>query len=297
MRRWLGYPVMNLVGTSYGTRVAQVYMRRHPEAVRTVVLNGVAPVAVPGYVQHAFLLQRALDRLLEECRTDAACAAAYPSLDDDLATLLARFDDGPVPVEVEGGTVPFHRGDLSYALRGLLYGQGAALPMIINDAATGDLSRLARYYIERTDWLPSTGGYHFSVLCPEDIAPLTDDDVDRATRGTFMGDHLIAGYRAACDLWPHADLPASHWEPVTSDVPTLLLSGGRDPVTPPEGAEAVARHLPNSLHVVVPNAGHGVGGPCFMEMMRVLITTDSLEGIDTSCVQTAPPTQFRVPEG
>ncbi len=295
LRRWLGIPALNLAGTSYGTRVAQVYMRRHPEAVRTVVLNGVAPVAEPGYVHHAFLLQRTMDRLLEECRADADCHAAYPALDERLATLFARFEDGPVDVEVDGRTVPFSAGDLSYVLRGLLYGQGASLPMVIDRTATGDLVPLVRYYLERTAWVPDVGGYHFSVLCAEDIAPVTDDDVAGATRGTFMGDHLIGAYRAVCDLWPHAELPASHWQPVTSDVPTLLLSGGRDPVTPAEGAEAVARHLPNSLHVVVPNGGHGVGGPCIAEMIRVLLETARLDDVDASCVEAAPPTRFRIP--
>lgn len=103
-------------------------MRRHPDAVRTVVLNGVAPVAEPGYVHHAALLQRTVDRLLEECRSDERCNAAYPDLDQRLAMLFARFDDGPVEVSAEGLPIQFRKGDLSYALRGLLYGQGAALP-------------------------------------------------------------------------------------------------------------------------------------------------------------------------
>lgn len=297
LRRWLGYPALNLSGTSYGTRVAQVWMRRHPGAVRTVVLNGVAPVAEPLYVRHAFLLQRALDRLIEDCRSDAACDAAYPDFGKRLAALLARFGGGPVEVEVEDRRVRFTAGDLSYALRGLLYGQGAMLPMIVHESAAGDVAPLARYYLQRTAWVPDTGGYHFSVLCAEDIAPVTDDDVAEATRGTFMGDHLIRAYRTVCDLWPYAELPASHWEPVTSDAPTLLLSGGRDPVTPSEGADAVARHLPNSLHVVVPNAGHGVGGPCIAEMIRVLVDTGRLDDVDTSCVQAAPGTRFRMPGG
>jgi pimeloyl-ACP methyl ester carboxylesterase len=100
LRRWLGYPSWNLIGGSYGTRVAQVYMRRHPAAVRTAVLNGVASVAEQLYVQHAALLQRALERLIAECAADAACGAAYPRLGEDLERVFARFRAGPVEVEV-----------------------------------------------------------------------------------------------------------------------------------------------------------------------------------------------------
>lgn len=300
LRRWLGYTANNLLGTSYGTRVAQVYMRRHPDAVRVVVLNGVASVAEPLYVQHAFLLQRALERLLGECRADAECRSAFPDLDDRLARVFARVREAPVPLEVRGSMVQFNPGDLGYALRGLLYARGADVPRLIHEAADGRIQPLAEYYADRTDTFSSPdgyAGYHFSVLCAEDIAPLTDDHVARATAGTFLGDYLIESYRAACRIWPYARLPAPHWTPVQSGVPTLLLSGGRDPVTPPETAEAVASHLSNSVHVIVPNGGHGVGGACVERMIAHVVATGTVEGLDLSCVDAVPPTRFARPDG
>jgi pimeloyl-ACP methyl ester carboxylesterase len=290
LRAWLGYPLLNLMGASYGTRVAQVYMARYPQSVRSAVLNGVAPIAEPLYVQHARLLQRALDRVLADCAADAACAREHPGLGRSLERVLSRFRAGPVTVELDGERVPFSLGDLSYALRGLLYGRAGDVPRLVAAAAAGNVRPLAQYYVERTEWVGArggSGGYHFSVLCAEDVAPLSDDDVARETAGTFMGAHLIDGYRAVCAQWPYSRLPASHWVPVRSDVPTLLLSGGRDPVTPPEGGDAVARHLETSLHVVVPAGGHGVGGPCIQRMILHVIETASVSGVDTSCVPAA----------
>jgi pimeloyl-ACP methyl ester carboxylesterase len=287
LRAWLGYSRLNLMGASYGTRVAQVYLARHPQSVRSAVLNGVAPIAEPLYVQHARLLQRALDRVLADCTADAACAREHPQLQQSLERVLARFRAGAVVVDLNGARVPFSMGDLSYALRGLLYGRAAEVPRLIVAAAAGDVRPLAEYYVERTAWIGErggSGGYHFSVLCAEDIAPLTDDDVARETAGTFMGAHLIDGYRAVCAHWPYARLPALHWAPVRSDVPTLLLSGARDPVTPPEGGDAVARYLENALHIVVPDGGHGVGGPCILRMILHVFETASVEGVDTSCI-------------
>jgi acetylornithine deacetylase/succinyl-diaminopimelate desuccinylase-like protein/pimeloyl-ACP methyl ester carboxylesterase len=295
LREWLGYRAFNLLGTSYGTRVAQVYMRRHPASVRTAVLNGVAPVAEPVYVQHAFLLQRALDRLLAECRADAVCSIAHPDIEERVARLLSRFQEGPVDMEVRGTAVSFGAGDLAYALRGLLYARAAELPQLIQRATDGDVTPLAEYYLARTDQFSAhdgNTGYHFSVLCAEDIDPLTDAAVEAASKGTFMGAHLIDAYRALCGVWPHATLPPDHWVPVRSDVPTLLLSGARDPVTPPEGAEAVAAHLSRSLHVVVPNGGHGVGGPCVQSMIVRLVEGGTVSGLDASCMESAPATRF-----
>jgi hypothetical protein len=109
-----------------------------------------------------------------------------------------------------------------------------------------------------------------------------------------MGDYLIGGYKRACERWPAADLPDEYFHPVYSGKPALILSGGRDPVTPVSGGDALASRWPNSLHVVVPNGGHGQGGPCIDGMVLHLIRTGSVEGIDASCVSSPPPTEFEI---
>jgi pimeloyl-ACP methyl ester carboxylesterase len=269
--------------------------------VRTVVLNGVAPVDEPVYLYHARDLQAALDNLVAECGSQPACHDAYPDLASVLADVLATATRNPPRVVVEGTSVRFGIGPLSYALRGLLYGQAGSVPARLYEAHAGRWQTLADYYLSRQAWVGASAGvpagYHLSVLCAEDVDPLTWDDIRSATAGTFMGDFLIAGYKRACDRWPSARLSGDYFRPVRSDAPTLLLSGGRDPVTPSAGAERVAESWPNSVHVVVPNGGHGQGGPCVAAMMRQLIRTASVEGIDTSCVERAPPTRFELPGG
>ena len=64
----------------------------------------------------------------------------------------------------------------------------------------------------------------------------------------------------ACGIWPRGEIPADFLEAVHCDAPVLIFSGNMDPVTPPKFGEQVARHLPNSRHVVIPEAAHGVDG-------------------------------------
>ena len=295
---WLGYSQLNLMGGSYGTREAQIFTRRHPEMVRTVILNGVAPVHETLYVQHARDLQGALDNMMAECQSQDPCREAYPDLEAVLEQVLAKAQNDPPMVTVEGVEVRFGVGPLSYALRGLLYGQAGTVPARLYDAHDGDWQPLAEYYLGRQAWVGGDGGvpagYHYSVLCSEDIDPLTSDEIARETAGTFMGDFLIAGYKRTCDLWPSAEPDDSYFTPVASDKPALLLSGAQDPVTPPEGGDVVASAWPNSLHVVVPNGGHGQGGPCVNAMIEELLRTASVAGIDVSCVESSPPTEFEI---
>jgi len=293
---WLGYTQLNLNGGSYGTREAQIFTRRHSEMVRTVIMNGVAPVDSRVYLHHARDLQLALDNMVEECEEQVSCRRAYPDLEVVLNEVLVSATEEPALVMVEGASVRFGIGPVSYALRGLLYGQSGIVPSLLYEVSRGDWQGLAEYYLTRQAWVGGAGGvpagYHYSVLCSEDIDPLSWDDIANATAGTFMGDFLIAGYKRTCDRWPSSELPDEYFTPVRSDKPALFLSGERDPVTPASGADQVAAGWPNSLHVVVPNGGHGQGGPCINGLVLELIRTGSLEGLDTSCVRGSPPTEF-----
>lgn len=303
LRSWLGYPTLDLVGGSYGTREVQVFLRRHPGSVRTVVLYGIAPLFAPVYVTHAAGLQRALDELVAECAAQPACAAAYPRLGAVVRELFERVRRDPPVVRAEGEEVHFGPGDLGYAMRGLLYTRAAEVPALVYGAVAGEWQPLADYYLARTRWVGAAtpaapaAGMHFSVICAEDLARLDAATVARETAGTFLGDHLVRGYLDVCAVWPYARLPESFWEPVASPVPALLISGSRDPVTPPSAGEALARHLPNSVHVVVPGAGHVPAGPCVQELERQVIERGSVAGLDTSCVTSVPPTAFVLPAG
>lgn len=299
LRGWLNYDTLDLMGGSYGTLEAQVFLRRHPQSVRTLVLDGIVPLGDPIYLSDARGLQDALDHLIAECGADADCARAYPRLAETVEQVLERVRTDPPEVVVEGRPVRLGPGEVGYALRGLLYQRGGEVPRFIHRAAAGDWQPLADYYLARSGWVSSAdgeAGMHFSVLCAEDISRLDPATIARETAGTFLGDHLVGGYARVCELWPHARLDPSFWEPVESDVPALLFSGGHDPVTPPAAGERLARRLTNSLHIVVPGAGHGVDSPCARDLKVRFLDTGTVAGLDTSCLTAVPGTDFVLPE-
>jgi pimeloyl-ACP methyl ester carboxylesterase len=130
---------------------------------------------------------------------------------------------------------------------------------------------------------------HFSVFATEDVPFIDPASIPALTEGTFLGTYLIDQYTAACKAWGgRGALPAGFHDSVRSDVPVLLLSGYYDPSTPPQMAAKVARHLPNSRHVIVRNEAHGAGFDCARQLVVDFLTRGTLEGLGPACEDVGP---------
>src|SRR5260370_41541305 len=95
VRSWLGYDRINLIGLSYGTRAALVYMRQHPEHVRSAILMGVDPTYQRLPLYHARDGQRATYLLLDQCANDENCNRSFPQLKRELQRGLVRLERQP----------------------------------------------------------------------------------------------------------------------------------------------------------------------------------------------------------
>jgi pimeloyl-ACP methyl ester carboxylesterase len=298
LRAALGHDAWDLHGTSYGSRLALLYMRAHPRRVRSAVLTSVVPPSVPYTLQAARNTERALDGALADCEAEPACRAAFPRVRAQLARVAARLDDGPAAVTVVDprtgapAAASLSRGAFSEAVRAMLYSPGATrrLPWLVDRADRGDLAPIAQFLADYRRAVSGglSMGMHLAVTCAEDPVPASDTTVARETAGTLLGAYRVEQYRFACRDWPRGALPADFAEPVRSAVPTLLVSKELDPATPPAfGAEA-ARHLARGVHVVVPDGGHGIdgmeGAECVTRLTIAFIRRGSADGLDTSCV-------------
>ncbi len=295
VRRALGVPRINLVGVSYGTRAALDYLRQFPGHVRRMVLDGVAPPDMALPASHATDAQAAYEALFAACEAEAACRRAHPGLRAAWTAFLARLPQPvsvphPVTGQVEHFTLT--REMAMAAVRGALYAPvlTQALPVALHQATQGrvqGLLTLGASLTARKGSAPATG-MHFSVVCNEDLSRRVQV---REPAGDFAGG--LALYEAACADWPRAELPPAYDEVRPSPVPVMLLSGGRDPATPPRHGERVAQVLgPLARHVVVPHAGHGVlGVGCAPELLtRFVDVADARAALDlpVECLQRVP---------
>lgn len=301
VRQWLGYGKINLKGGSYGTRSAQVYWRRHPETVRSVVLVAVTPADLHVPLGHAHAGQNALDLLSAECASQAECKAVFPDIKGDLKTVQARIEKGVTvtltnPKTGQKQDVRPSWGVVADGLRFLMYDQGGGnLPLVIHRAAQGELAPLVQMAVESSLGIDSilAMGLNFSVTCAEDLPFITDEMTRKETAGTYLGNYRVRQQKALCEVWPRGKAPADIHELVHSDTPVLLISGERDSVTPPEYAERAAKFMTNRLHVVIPRGSHGGAGDCTENLIRDFVDRASVKGLDPSCAATAyGPTKF-----
>lgn len=302
VRNALGYERINLYGTSYGTRAAQVYMRRHPKAIRTVTLKGVVPPSMASPATHARTGDDAWRALVQRCATDDECGRTFPTLAQNFDALLLRLEQEPVvdlPVLINGAVkIKVTRGLFAEGFRSQLYSpeSAARVPSLlaeITDDRRVVETILATRLLAGGDKLAA--GFFLSVSCTEDV-PYLPKNLKPLVAGTFGRDYRLQQQIQACSVWPRGRTSALYREPLKSAIPTLLLSGEFDPVTPPAGGAEVARTLSQSTHVVIRNNGHPIGtaDKCIADMLGQLLEKGSVAGLDQSCANKIPAPRFAV---
>jgi pimeloyl-ACP methyl ester carboxylesterase len=301
VRERLGYDKIDLYGGSYGTRAALVYLRRHGNHVRSVILDGVAP---PDWTIGGTLgrdAQRSMDLLFARCAADPACNGAFPDLHGSLSSLLDKVTTPQTvtvthPVSAVPTTLTVSRESVGSTLRALSYESEtiALLPLLIHSAAaTGDLHPLAAQSLILSDFMKISQGEHLAVVCNEDAPYIDPAQLEKDNGSTYVGTGPGLLYLEACKTWPRADVTPEDRAPVSSNAPVLLLSGELDPVTPPANAAWAARTLPNSFQVTVPGEGHNaLQRSCTRRIIEDFIERASVAGLSADCLKDAKPMRF-----
>jgi len=297
VRRRLGAERIDLVGGSYGSRVALEYQRQFPKTVRRSVIDGVAPPDMALPVSFSTDNQASFDSLLAACAAEPACAKAHSGLRtrfDSLLHSLPRAITAQNPLTGRSEAFVLTRDLVLNAVRGALYSPSlaSALPEAIEAAVRGDFSGLLGLNAalqSRKSTRPAIG-MHLSVVCAEDL-PRIGFSADKP--GAEFGDSLAATYAQFCAQWPRGTVPPGFYTIPPSEVPVLVLSGGIDPVTPPRHGARVAQALgPMARHVVVANAGHGVMAiGCMRDVVwRFIDASEDRDAlaVDASCASQVP---------
>ena len=295
VRDALGYATINVYGVSYGSLAALQYLRQHPARVRSLALGGVATPAQKLPLHFVAGAQAALDYVIADCAADEACRRAFPDLEADLAAVFTRFNTGPVTFDLpdvagQGSErVSMSRAVFAERLRLMLYSLRSArrVPLVLHRAAQGDWVPFARATSATLTGV-SAGfamGMYLTVTCSESVAVISEDDIVRESRGSFVGEDRVRVHMRACQEWPRGRIPEGFYAPVASPVPVLMLSGQLDAATPGHFAAAAARSLPNSRQILIRNAAHWYFDDCLRDLTADFIAKGLARDLDVRCVE------------
>jgi pimeloyl-ACP methyl ester carboxylesterase len=293
VRAAIGSPQLDLIGVSYGTRVAQQYARRYPAAVRAVVLDSAVPNDLALGSEHARNLEAVLRALFNRCRAERGCAERFGDPYRTLQRVRARLAAQPQTLELRDPytfrtqSKTITAAALAQLVRLYAYSPytAALLPYVLQEADAGRYAPLlGQAQVAIGDVADNlTGGMGLSVSCAEDADRLQPQAADA---DTVLGNALIQWLLDACPQWPHALRPAGFGEPLRGDLPVLVLAGEHDPVTPPRYGEAIVRTLPQARLLRVAGQGHAIlGVGCMPRLVAEFIRSRDAKTVDAQCLQ------------
>lgn len=300
LRQAIGAPKLNLYGGSYGTRMAQEYARQQPDAVRSIVLDGVVPPGLALGSEHAINLESALEQMLGHCATQPGCREAFG---DPYRTLYALRDKAratPLPVTLrdplthQPRELRLDEGSVAVIARLFAYAPetAALLPLLLDEAAKGRPESLVAQAAMVFDSLTGmiNHGMQLSVMCAEDAPRLQARPQDK---DLVLGEAIISVSLNQCSVWPKGPVSPGFNAPLATDIPTLLLSGEYDPVTPPRYGDEVLKSLGKARHLVGPGQGHiMLSRGCTPRLVGQFVDKLDPQGLDASCLDALGPTPF-----
>lgn len=303
----LGYDTYNLYGVSYGTRLALTAMRDAPQKIRSVVLDSSVPVQANFYAERGYALEQMLSALFDACAAEPACRSFAPDLRGTFFGLLSRFEASPAIVQVvspdnaNDSFVMEVDGDVFVEL--VISGFGVPgvierLPAGIMQVSRGDYRMLSTIASISYGWEYGIArGFYFTVQCAEEMPFNTPDRLKPVSNAALArlleaSSESLEAMTSVCAVWnvppkgPHENLP------VVSDIPTLVLAGQYDAITPPVYGRMAAETLSRSTYVEFPWKGHGIiEDGCPMTIVVAFLDSPGAPP-DTSCIATMESPSF-----
>jgi pimeloyl-ACP methyl ester carboxylesterase len=294
IRQALKYDQIEIFANSYGTTLAQSYLKRHGDHAVGVLLDGVTGPWNNWILDSRLNAQAALDSVFALCKADAACNGAFPDLPKEWTDVLTQLRaNAPTatthPNPQENDLVVITAGRFEGLIREMLYNTYdiTYIPDLIDQAYHHNYDLIANWlYSYAKDTSPLWAGMYYSIICSEMVAFYTDTLVQQYDQPTSFDDTLSTQHMAdMCSVWPTATLTADDVAPVKSDRPVLILSGGLDPITPTKFAQETHQRLSQSTLAMFPYQAHGVliYNRC-AETLAATFFDNPKAKLDTKCV-------------
>lgn len=301
---------LDIYGVSYGTRVVLEVMRSFPQHVRSVILDSTVPTDLGFFANIPHDYARVYQTLFQQCAANATCARKYPNLASRFYSFLAAANQHPVTMSLvdpqNGKLYPkavFKGYDLFQAFWQFFYVTSLIpyMPALMNEVINGHYARFAAVYSQLAfDTSVNTGVYE-TTMCSVEEGRTTKSDIQKTAQElnaairTQAIDNTTKLAFDLCKVWNVPSAASSEWQPVVSTIPTLVMEGEDDPITPPTNGDRVASHLSKSYVALFPATGHGTylsGQLCPVAVAQSFLDQPD-QRPNTTCIQSMQEPNFQ----
>jgi pimeloyl-ACP methyl ester carboxylesterase len=302
LRIALGYDDINIYGTSYGTRYALYFMRIYGEHVRSAIIDSVFPPQIHFFSQDPVNVYKTFKNIFDQCEADAYCSQQYPNIEAVFYDLITKLNANPryIPVSGSPNLLPYDGIDMLSAVYYYPYlGQAGSVPAAIFKASKGNFEDIDPF-IPYAKGLGGTDtiaiGVQNSILCREEAPFDSHESLQEALSGLpprFSQAYDTTYWSDLCEVWDVSPANPIEKEAVVSEIPTLILSGEFDPITPPHWGFLAGETLANSYYYEFPNHGHGImrSDKCGFDIGLQFLNDPTIEP-DSSCLDDISGIQF-----
>mgnify|MGYP000037970488 CR=1 FL=1 len=294
----LGYEEYNIFGQSYGTLLGQIMLRDHDEHIRSAVLDSVLSINTNSFEEAALNSAALFEQIEADCDADFLCGSAYGDLSDLYMETYTRLQENPVILNVDGIEFPVDGRMFADFVHINMANRGAIskLPALITAFAEDDFEIVIQFVEginERSVEDYPNQALLMTMVCPHN-APYTTPEQIIEVHSTVPEPFRAASFNEStwmlCQSWD--GVPPASQELADSDVPTLLLGGSYDVLTPPQGAYDAAENLTNATVVEIPYVGHLTNSNgCAIRMIATFFD-DPDAPVDSSCTEDIKPVAF-----
>ena len=265
----LGFRTWNILSASYGTRVALILMRDHPEGIRSVVLDSPVPFRVDYFDRNTSNFSEALNRICRKCEADPACKQAFPDMRRSVDELIQDYEKHPLTLSVPdtrfaNGRFVVNGQDVMLLMQQALYDTRVMplLPLLIDQLRKRNgplIVNFLQLFSSQTSGIDY--GTYYCVMCNETmpVNSLAGFDRDAAASPRMLGG--LVNYRAeyfVCQSWNIGGVDPPGHDTLSTQIPSLILSGEMDPITPPGNGRLLQPGLNHSFLMELPMGGHAL---------------------------------------
>jgi len=274
LRKHLGYKQLNLFGGSYGTRLGLKYMELYPKRVRSSILSGLFPPEVRMYDHLFSSFEKALTKVFNTCENDSECFSKYPNLKSQFSEVYKTLKTQPIDLSDEHNTFILNQQDALLFIHQMLYSPRTIrdIPNFIMALKSRNISAISKTI---NKFIPRITTINLAVY----YAVMTADEGEfnnaqlliKDSEGLLFSENGLSLFSADPEVikdWPAQKVKLNTMREIESDIPTLLISGDFDPVTPALNGNLAEKHLKNSQHLVFNNNGHVPINNCFFTLAK-----------------------------